>query len=51
MKPHIFLKSTTSNIKTNAFNICVTPLWFTNTNIQFILDIYATCIILYIIHD
>jgi hypothetical protein len=30
------------NIKTYAFNIRVTPLWFANKDIQFILDPYAT---------
>jgi hypothetical protein len=41
MKPNIFLKRTPSNIKTNAFSICGTLLWFANTNIQFIIDPYA----------
>jgi hypothetical protein len=45
MKPNIFLKRTPSNIKINAFNIHVTPLWFANKDIQFILDI-CNCIIL-----
>ncbi len=35
---HISLKQTPKNIKTKTFNICVTHLWFTNINIQFILD-------------
>jgi hypothetical protein len=42
MKPHIFLKQTPSNIRTNAFNIRASPLWFANMDIQFILNSYAT---------
>jgi hypothetical protein len=42
MKPQIFLKKTPSNIKSNAFNIRATPLWFASMDIQFILDLYAT---------
>jgi hypothetical protein len=41
MKPKKILKRTPSNIKINAFSIRVTPLWFANTNIQFIIDPYA----------
>jgi hypothetical protein len=40
-KLHKFLKGTTKNIKTNAFNICVAHFLSENTNIQFILDPYA----------
>jgi hypothetical protein len=39
---HIFLKQTPKNIKINAFSIHAAHLWFANTNIQFILDPYAT---------
>jgi len=39
---YIFLKWTPKNIKNNAFNIFVIHLWFANTNIQFILDPYAS---------
>jgi hypothetical protein len=41
MKPHIFLKWTLSNIKINTFSMCVVPLWFANTRIQFILNSYV----------
>jgi hypothetical protein len=40
-KPHIFLKRTSKNIKTNAFSIYFVHLWFANIDIQFILDPYA----------
>jgi hypothetical protein len=40
-KLHIFLKQTPIDMKTNAFNICRTYLWFANTYIQFILNSYA----------
>jgi hypothetical protein len=40
-KQNIFLKWTPKNIKSNAFSILVSHLWFANTNIQFILDPYA----------
>jgi hypothetical protein len=40
-KSHIFLKRIFKNIKTYAFNINDAHLWFTNTNIQFILNPYA----------
>jgi hypothetical protein len=42
MKSHIFLKWTLSNIKTNTFSMCVAPLWFANTHIQFILNSYVS---------
>jgi hypothetical protein len=35
------LKQILTNIKTNAFNICIAHLWLANTNIQFILDPYV----------
>jgi hypothetical protein len=40
-KPHIFLKRKPNDIKTNAFNIRVAPLWFANMDTQFVLDPYA----------
>jgi hypothetical protein len=42
MMSHIFLKGTPSNIIINVFDTCVVPLWFANTNMQFILDLYTT---------
>jgi hypothetical protein len=41
-KPHIFYKWIFRYIKINAFSIDVAHLWFTNIDIQFILDPYAT---------
>jgi hypothetical protein len=41
LKLHMFLKWTPSNIKTHAFSMCVVLLWFTNINIQFILNPYV----------
>jgi len=40
-KLHIFLKQTPKSIKTKAFSIYVTHLWFANIDIQFILDPYV----------
>lgn len=40
-KPHIFLKRKPVDIKTNAFGINVAPIWFANTDAQFVLDPYA----------
>jgi len=47
---HVFKKWIPLNIKTNAFNICVTHLWFVNTYIQFIFDT-CNCNILHMIYD
>ncbi len=42
MMPHIFLKGTPPSIIINVFDTCVVPLWFANTNMQFILEPYTT---------
>jgi hypothetical protein len=40
--PTIFLQRSCKNIQTNSFGIRVGNLWQVNTNVQFILDCYAT---------
>jgi hypothetical protein len=41
-KPTIFLQISCKKIRTNSFGIHVGNLWQVNTNVQFILDLYAT---------
>ena len=40
-KPQIFFKCTLYNIYTNAFTKSISNIWYANTDIQFILDLYA----------
>jgi hypothetical protein len=41
-KPTIFLQGLCKDIRTNPFGIHVGNLWQANTNVQFVLDLYAT---------
>jgi hypothetical protein len=41
-RPQFFLTRIVNNIRANAFNKDIANLWYANTDIQFILDPYAT---------
>ena len=43
-KAHIFLRRKPVDIKTNAFGINLAPLWFANTNLQFVLNPYVAAL-------